>query len=615
MKMAGSRQTQATALVMRGLAAHKAGQAAEGVRCWQAALAADPMNKDALQLLGTYARTQGEHDTAVDLLTRSLGIDPQQPHVHNNLANCLAAMGHRTEALKHYVEALKQKPDYTECWFNRATTEEALGDHRAAEHSYKTCLRQQPGHLAALINLGSMLADANRHAEAEALMDRAFGLAPAGSPALARLLNNRGLMLKQQGRQSDALDQFRRARALLPDNPEITLNLANTLAASEQFDEALEAYRRVLLLRPLDRNAHTNMNKLLWQLERDADLLGSFALARRAGADGPALMEMEAEALMGFGHLDQALERIEEAGRHAPDNPQILSTHATIHLRRNQPDKAVPVLRHALSLAPDNLLLLRSLGEALLRSGAVDEAKATADRISALAPTDQHAVLYRQLVYRLRGEVAPDGMEADIQRLVHCGELPVPGGYQDLATFNQHLKALLEQLHVTQRSPRDQTLRNGTQTVDSLFNKGKPLISDFAAALRHAISQWLATLRADPAHPFLARLAGDFHFTGSWSSRLHDKGFHTDHLHPAGWLSGVYYVDVPDCVDDAEQKQGWLKFGQPNLGPEIDLPWLQAVQPAAGRFVLFPSYLWHGTLPFSSAQTRLTIAFDLVPRD
>jgi Putative 2OG-Fe(II) oxygenase len=37
------------------------------------------------------------------------------------------------------------------------------------------------------------------------------------------------------------------------------------------------------------------------------------------------------------------------------------------------------------------------------------------------------------------------------------------------------------------------------------------------------------------------------------------------------------------------------------------------VQPAPGRLVLFPSYMWHGTIPFHDAQPRTTIAFDVVP--
>jgi hypothetical protein len=29
--------------------------------------------------------------------------------------------------------------------------------------------------------------------------------------------------------------------------------------------------------------------------------------------------------------------------------------------------------------------------------------------------------------------------------------------------------------------------------------------------------------------------------------------------------------------------------------------------------VLFPSYMWHGTVPFESFQSRITVAFDIVP--
>jgi hypothetical protein len=38
-----------------------------------------------------------------------------------------------------------------------------------------------------------------------------------------------------------------------------------------------------------------------------------------------------------------------------------------------------------------------------------------------------------------------------------------------------------------------------------------------------------------------------------------------------------------------------------------------SVRPELGLLVLFPSYFWHGTLPFHSEQPRLTVAFDVVP--
>ncbi|MBL0965493.1 MAG: hypothetical protein IBJ05_01405, partial [Blastomonas sp.] len=38
------------------------------------------------------------------------------------------------------------------------------------------------------------------------------------------------------------------------------------------------------------------------------------------------------------------------------------------------------------------------------------------------------------------------------------------------------------------------------------------------------------------------------------------------------------------------------------------------VAPAEGRLVIFPSYMWHGTLPFESVGHRMTVAFDAMPQ-
>jgi hypothetical protein len=37
------------------------------------------------------------------------------------------------------------------------------------------------------------------------------------------------------------------------------------------------------------------------------------------------------------------------------------------------------------------------------------------------------------------------------------------------------------------------------------------------------------------------------------------------------------------------------------------------IRPQPGMLVLFPSYLWHGTVPFETGGRRLTAAFDVVP--
>ena len=56
------------------------------------------------------------------------------------------------------------------------------------------------------------------------------------------------------------------------------------------------------------------------------------------------------------------------------------------------------------------------------------------------------------------------------------------------------------------------------------------------------------------------------------------------------------------------ERQGWIKFGEPAFELALKDPIRRAIQPVPGRLVLFPSYMWHGTVPFRDAQARTTIA-------
>jgi hypothetical protein len=66
-------------------------------------------------------------------------------------------------------------------------------------------------------------------------------------------------------------------------------------------------------------------------------------------------------------------------------------------------------------------------------------------------------------------------------------------------------------------------------------------------------------------------------------------------------------------TEDVTAQQGWLKFGEPPYELDLKGPIRRTLQPRPGTLVLFPSYLWHGTIPFHAGQSRTTIAFDVVP--
>jgi hypothetical protein len=177
------------------------------------------------------------------------------------------------------------------------------------------------------------------------------------------------------------------------------------------------------------------------------------------------------------------------------------------------------------------------------------------------------------------------------------------------------LQSTLTALHTAQREPVNQSLRGGTQTAGALFGRREPVIRALRDASASAIARYLATVPDDERHPFLRRKSPRIRFAGSWSVRLRSSGRHANHFHQEGWISSAFYVQLPPTMLDGSdgRTDGWIQFGAPPEELGLNLPPRRLVQPRVGRLVLFPSYFWHGTLPFEDAMPRMTVAFDAVP--
>ncbi len=134
-----------------------------------------------------------------------------------------------------------------------------------------------------------------------------------------------------------------------------------------------------------------------------------------------------------------------------------------------------------------------------------------------------------------------------------------------------------------------------------------------AQTIREATAQHLARLPRDATHPFLSRISDSLDFAGSWSIRLASQGFHTAHIHHKGWLSSAFYAELPAEIVTGAGDEGALQFGVPDETLGLNLAPRRVVQPRLGTLVLFPSYFWHGTVPFTARSPRMSVAFDALP--
>lgn len=418
--------------------------------------------------------------------------------------------------------------------------------------------------------------------------------------------HNLGVELRRHDRAADGLAQIDEALRRGLRAPETGLMRAHLLGDLGRFADAVAQYRATLAVAPGLIDGHETLARLLPQVGRGAEALDSYADALARTPETGMLWVSALRTAQELGAHDRLIEWA--AAGTARFGRDALFDVATAHALSAQGDdgRADALLRDLLAVEPDNVGALLTHAHVLIRRGDPAAAEGPALAAARLAPDNQSGWALLTVIWRLLDNPR-EAWLADYERLVMPIDIPEPPARADLA-------AALGALHLTQEHPADQSLRGGTQTRGILFDKRVPAVRALADAIRAGVENRLAALPRDDAHPFLARNTGRVAFQGSWSVRLRGSGFHISHIHPAGWLSSAFYAALPPEVGGTDNA-GALAFGAPDAALLTGLKPRRIVTPKAGQLVVFPSYFWHGTLPFESDSPRLTVAFDALPVD
>jgi len=110
----------------------------------------------------------------------------------------------------------------------------------------------------------------------------------------------------------------------------------------------------------------------------------------------------------------------------------------------------------------------------------------------------------------------------------------------------------------------------------------------------------------------------DFIITGCWANMNPPGSPHPSHTHPNNFLSGVYYVQVPEKVD-------MISFQDPRAQRYIIDPAVRSqnqfnqlihnVKVQTGTLAMFPAWLPHSVIPNESSEIRTSIAFNIMLSD
>ena len=437
---------------------------------------------------------------------------------------------------------------------------------------------------------------ANRKLEDLAAAVAAFEKAAALAPNDALIAHSLARSAMEAG--LPALFLFDRALALAPNDGAVLLGRAAAQLAEGRIGEAIAELEGQLARNPGWLPGHASLCRLRWLAGERESFTQSYEAAAAAAPREVAIWREWADTLMHAGRYDAAL-AVVAGGRSAAGTSKVFDALETVAVAEKGEIVRADALFAALGPIAHVTMAARYLRH-LLRAGRPAEAAAFAAPWLE-APEADFVWPYVATAWRLTGDPRWQWLEGD-PRLV--GIYDIADAIPSLAALAANLRSLHHDLH----QPLEQSVRGGTQTDGPLFARIEPEIRALRGAIVAAVEHHIAQLPPpEPGHPTLIARRAPVRFSGSWSVRLPGAGFHSNHIHPAGWLSSAFYVTLPEM---GRGHEGWLKLGEPQAELGLGLEPFRHVEPKPGRLVLFPSTMWHGTVPFGAGE-RMTVAFDV----
>lgn len=484
------------------------------------------------------------------------GSDPERAI---NMAIDLRDAGRGAEAIAPLREALGRHPRNPRLWQTLGVVHRAIEQSAAAITAFAEAAKLVPGDLKAAYGVAQASLEAGR--PAVALFDRACALAPADGS----LLIGRAAALIAEGRGAEAtafLDAIVHANPAWGDGQATLARIRWMMGDADGFTQG---YERALAATPGHGGLWIELLNTLLHAERYERAAEMLVSAREAIGAHPILMPIAAICASELGEDARADALFAQLAPHA--DVTLVERHMRHLLRTDRADLAAGLAEPWLT---------RAEGERLWP--------------------------FVSLAWRRIGDPRSAWLDGD----------PALIGVYDLADIDlDALATRLRALHRAKRDPLGQSVRGGTQTDGPLFAHEAPEIQVLRAHIVEAIEGHVTKIGArDPEHPTLRHVGKRFRFAGSWSVRLTGTGHHSNHIHPQGWLSSAFYVAVPPQDEMGPVPAGWLGFGGPPAELSLDMAPLRQIEPRPGRLVLFPSTMWHGTMPIAGGE-RLTVAFDV----
>jgi hypothetical protein len=339
--------------------------------------------------------------------------------------------------------------------------------------------------------------------------------------------------------------------------------------------------------------------------------------------------------LQALGRLDEARAIYKQAIALKPDYAEAYSNLGSTLQELGRLDEAEASVRQAIALKPDYAEARYNLGTCLFNTKHYEMAlkefelidiglsKSYAIRCSYLQ--DKESIFYE----KLDSLISQGEANAIIGSVTCCSEIKYGIKRPNLFCSEPLQYALKIDLHeqydfkeIFVKTARDVLgdksisykpqpfLTKGIQTAGNIFAVKKISETKIETIIRSEVEKYRIHFK-DSDEGFIRNWPTAYTIKG-WLVSMQSGGKLAAHMHETGWISGSVYINVPTkskinsgnlvlCLDEQEDP---LNI-QNSLESIIDVE--------TGSLCLFPSSLYHYTVPFEDKENRVVLAFDITP--
>ena len=367
-------------------------KAVEALTQAEAALAIDPANLDANQIIGTVYAEYGErktplrpgenpstyHARAIAAFEKAMG-DGSDIGVNYLLARLYLQTGAFARAVPLLKRVVDARPGLAEAAVLLSTAQESAGMPDAAVETLETLLGQNPGSYRAQIRIAEIREQQEKWSAAADAYAKAQKLNPR-----APLSTRRAVALLSSGRAGEARTVAQQAIAAGgPESkePALLYLLAESQRVTKDLDGALATAQKLLTANPNDVRALHVMSLIL---QDKGDVKGAEKSLRDLIARDP----LDANALNSLGYmfaergekLDEAVTLLQRALKVDPGNPSFLDSLGWAYFQQGRFDLADGPITEAAGKLKDNSVVQEHLGDLRFKQQRYGEASAAWER-------------------------------------------------------------------------------------------------------------------------------------------------------------------------------------------------------------------------------------------